>query len=57
MIISTYENEKRTANVCKQGSEWVVMCYESNQYLKDILAVNENQAELIADQWLNHEPV
>lgn len=57
MIISTYENEKRAANVCKQGNEWVVMCYEDNEYLKDIVTLNENQAELIADQWLNYEPV
>lgn len=57
MIISTFEGEGRSANVCRQGSQWIVMCYENNQYLKDAVALNEQAAEDIADNWINHEPI
>jgi hypothetical protein len=55
MILSTFENENRTANVCKQGGEYVIMLYEGGNYLRTELAINENNADLIADKWVLNE--
>jgi hypothetical protein len=52
MIISTYEDGVRTANVCRQNRDWVVMTYENNEYLKTILARNEEEAEIVAEDWV-----
>lgn len=57
MIVSSFEIENRQANVCRQGREWVVMCYENSQFIKDLIALREDDAELLADKWLHHEPV
>ena len=52
MIVSTYEDGTRTANVCRQNGDWVVMTYENNEYLQSILARNEEDAEIIAEDWV-----
>jgi hypothetical protein len=52
MIVSTYEEGIRTANVCKQSKDWVVMTYENAEHLKTILARNEEDAEIIAEDWV-----
>ena len=57
MILSTFEGEDRSANVCKHSSEWIVMCYERGDYLKDYIAANQQEAENIAENWINHEPI
>jgi len=55
MIVSTYEEGTRTANVCKHTHDWVVMVYDNNEYLKTILARNEDEAEIIAEDWVLNE--
>ena len=52
MILSTYEEGNRLANVCKQGKEWVAMVYEDGQYLKTLLASSESHAEILAEDWV-----
>jgi superoxide dismutase len=52
MIISNFEEGNRSANVCRQGKSWVVMVYENDQYLETFSAYNENQAEIIAEDWV-----
>lgn len=52
MIVGTYEEGVRTANVCKQSSDWVVMVYENNEYQRSILARNKDEAEIIAEDWV-----
>jgi hypothetical protein len=42
----------RSANVCRQGIEWVTMLYENEEYLRTELARNENEAETIAENWV-----
>jgi hypothetical protein len=55
MILSTFEHENRTANVCKQSGEYVTMFYQDNNYIRTELARNEDDAELIADKWVFNE--
>jgi len=55
MILSTYEEGNRTANVCKQGNEYVTMLYENNNYLRTESARNEENAEIIAEDWVLNE--
>ena len=55
MILSTYEHENKTANVCKQGSEYVIMFYTDGNYIKSELALNETEADDIADRWVFNE--
>lgn len=54
MIISEYfgDDGSRHANVCKQDREWVVMIYEHKEYIKTILARNEDEADEIAEDWV-----
>jgi hypothetical protein len=54
MILSTYEEGNRLANVCKQGVEWVAMVYENGQYLKTLLATSESDAEVLAEDWVSN---
>ena len=55
MILSTYENGNRLANVCKQGGEYVIMCYEDSNYIKTLASYNEQTAEDLADDWILNE--
>jgi len=52
MIISTFEEGNKTANVCKQQGEWVVMYYEDNLYTHSEIAYNQSNAEELAENWL-----
>ena len=52
MILSTYEHENKSANVCKQGSEYVIMFYEDKNYLRSEIALSESSAEIIAEDWV-----
>jgi hypothetical protein len=52
MIISTFENENRASNVCRQQGKWVVMLYEGDDYIKTEHADNEYSAEEIAENWV-----
>ena len=55
MIISTFEEDNRVANVCKQQGEWVVMYYEDNLYISSDTAYNESRAEELAEDWVSKE--
>ncbi len=52
MIHSTYEEGNKSANVCHQESQWVVMMYENNQYIETFLANSESNAEIIAENYV-----
>jgi hypothetical protein len=52
MILSTYEQDNKSANVCLQQHQWAVMIYENNQYLKTVLANSEVDAEEIAEDYV-----
>jgi hypothetical protein len=55
MILSTFENENRTANVCKQSGEYVTMLYQDSNYIRTELALTEDDAEGIAENWVFNE--
>ena len=52
MILSTYEEENRTANVCKEADEYVIMLYEDGNYLRSEVALSESSAEVVAEDWV-----
>jgi hypothetical protein len=52
MILSTFENKNKTANVCKIAGEYEVMFYKDNSYLNSQVALTEQQAENIAEDWV-----
>ena len=52
MILSTYEEENRTANVCKQAGEYVIMFYEDGNYLHSEVALSKGSAEAVAEDWV-----
>jgi len=52
MIISTFQEGNKTANVCKQQGAWVVMVYDSEEYIETILAHSEAYAEEIAEDYV-----
>lgn len=52
MILSTYEEGNKSANVCVQQGRWVVMIYENDQYLETLLATSESNAEMIAENYV-----
>lgn len=57
MIVSTFEGEGRSANVCKHDREWVVMCYIDEQFIEELVALNEQQAEDKAEDWVYNESI
>ncbi len=52
MILSTYEEDNKLANVCLQQGEWVVMIYENDQYIETLVAISESEAEVIAEDYV-----
>jgi len=52
MILSTFENNNKSANVCKIAGEYEVMFYKDNSYLKSQVTFTEQQAENIAEDWV-----
>ena len=52
MILSTYNEGNRTANVCKQEEEYVIMFYEDRNYLRSEVALSESSAEVVAEDWV-----
>jgi hypothetical protein len=52
MILSTFKNDNKSANVCKIAGEYEVMFYKDNSYLSSQLALTEQQAENIAEDWV-----
>lgn len=55
MIITAFEGEGRSANVCLHDSTtWVVMCYENEQYKKSMQVLDEDTAEILAENWIEY---
>ena len=52
MILSTFENNNKSANVCKIAGEYEIMFYKDNSYLKSQVTFTEQQAENIAEEWV-----
>ena len=52
MILSTFENNNKFANVCKIAGEYEVMLYKDNSYLSSQVTLTEQQAENIAEDWV-----
>ena len=52
MILSTFENNNKSANVCKIANEYEVMLYKDNSYLSSQVTLTEQQAENIAEDWV-----
>lgn len=57
MIISEFKQDNRSANVCLQQKKWVTMLYENDSFIKELVAWTEEDAEVIADRWINHESI
>jgi hypothetical protein len=52
MILSTYEEDNKSANVCKQDGKYVVMYYKDNEYIRTRECNSEENAEIIAEDWV-----
>lgn len=52
MILSTFENNNKSANVCKIAGEYEVMLYKDNSYLRSQVTLTEQQAKNIAEDWV-----
>ena len=52
MILSTFSGEDRTANVCYQSGEFVVMYYAKGKYLQEDVALTEEDAEMKAEDYV-----
>ena len=57
MIVSRFEGEGRTANVCKHDREWVVMCYINEEFVEEFVVLNEQDAEDKAENWIYNESI
>jgi len=52
MILSTFQSSNKSANVCKIAGEYEVMFYLNNNYIDSQIALTEQQAENIAEDWV-----
>jgi uncharacterized protein (DUF952 family) len=52
MILSTFYNENKTANVCKIAGQYEVMLYIDKQFLKSQVVWNEQDGEDFAEDWV-----
>ena len=52
MILSTFENNNKTANVCKIAGEYEVMLYIDNKFVKSQVVYNEQSGENFAEDWV-----
>ena len=52
MILSTFENNNKAANVCKIAGEYEVMFYINNEYIGNQVTLTEQQAEDVAEDWV-----
>jgi hypothetical protein len=57
MILSEFMEGNRSANVCRQQGQWVTMLYEHGEYIKDELALTEDEAEAIAERWVQRDTI
>ena len=52
MILHHFENNNRSATVSQSQGEFVVMKYIDNNYIDEEVALNEEQAEIKAEDWV-----
>ena len=52
MILHHFENNNRSATVSHSQGEFVVMKYIDNNYIDEEVALNEEQAEIKAEDWV-----
>ena len=52
MILSTFENGNKAANVCKIAGEYEVMLYIDNKFVKSQVVYNEQSGENFAEDWV-----
>ena len=52
MILSTFENGNKVANVCKIAGEYEVMLYIDNKFVKSQVVYNEQSGENFAEDWV-----
>lgn len=55
MILHHFENENKTATVSFSQGEFIVMKYVDNNYIDEDVALNENDAEMKAEDWVFSE--
>lgn len=52
MILHHFENENKSATVSHSQGEFVVMKYIDNNYIDEEVAIDEQSAELKAEDWV-----
>ena len=52
MILSTFENNNKSANVCKIAGEYEVMMYIDEQYVKSQIVWNKQDGKDFAENWV-----
>ena len=52
MILSTFENNNKSANVCKIAGEYEVMMYVDEQYVKSHVVWNKQDGKNFAENWV-----
>ena len=52
MILSTFENNNKTANVCKIAGQYEVMLYVDKEFVKSQVVWNEQDGEDFAEDWV-----
>ena len=57
MILRTFEGSGRVANVCKQDQTIVIMCYENENYIKTMSAIDERTGDELAHRWIDYDTI
>ena len=52
MIVSSFEEGNKSANVCIQGKEYIVQHYINNEFMHASICNSEQDAELEAEKWV-----
>jgi hypothetical protein len=52
MILHHFENENKSSTVSHSQGEFIVMKYIDNNYIDEEVALNEEQAEIKAEDWV-----
>lgn len=55
MILHRFENENKSAIVSHSHGQYIVMKYIDNSYIDEEVALNEESAEMKAEEWVLNE--
>ena len=55
MILHHFENNNRSATVSHSQGQFIVMKYIDNNYIDEEVALNEESAEIKAEDWVFSE--